>query len=151
MKFICNIGIVQIYLGKWGEKRILTKSLSKFWEKVGERREKWCDECRKEKKEFRQWYCPKKNIYIYIYKKDYTLREKNMTFCILINGMAFMHSLHAKILTLAEMFSCHIFFQRGAHMSSIEDSPLSCFTIISLAKKYALFIMKILFFISHSY
>ena len=83
------------------------------------------------------------NIYIYI--KDYTLREKNMTFCILINGMAFMHSLHAKILTLAGMFRCHIFFQRGAHMSPTENSPLSCFSIISLAKKYALFTMKIPF------
>ena len=53
MKFICDIGIVQIYLGKWGEKWILTKPLSKLWEKVGERREKWCDGCGREKKEFR--------------------------------------------------------------------------------------------------
>ena len=150
MKFICDIGIVQIYLGKWGEKRTLTKPLSKFWEKVGKRREKWCDECRREKKEFRQWYCPK-YIYIYIYIKDYTLREKNMRFCILINGMAFMHSLQTKILTLAGMFRCHIFFQRGAHMSPTKDSPLSCFSIISLAKKYALFTVKIPFFISHPY
>ena len=84
-------------------------------------------------------------IYIYIYIKDYTLREKNMRFCILINGMAFMHSLQAKNLTLAGMFRCHIFLQRGAHMSPTKDSPLSCFSIISLAKKYALFTVKIPF------
>ena len=141
MKFICDIGIVQIYLGKWGEAnfdKIIVKILRKS------RREKWCDERRREKKEFRQWYCPI-YIYIYIYIKDYTLREKNMRFCILINGMAFMHSLQAKILTLAGMFRCHIFFQRGAHMSPTKDSPLSCFSIISLAKKYALFTVKIPF------
>ena len=73
MKFICDIGIVQIYLEKWGKKRILIKPLSKFWEKVGERREKWCDECKREKKEFRQWYCPK---YTYIYKRLHIKGEK---------------------------------------------------------------------------
>ena len=116
MKFICDIGIVQIYLGKWGKKQILIKPLSKFWEKVGESREKWCDKCRREKKEFRQSYCLKYiYIYIYIYIKDYTLREKNMRFCILTNGMAFMHSLQAKILTLVGMFRCHI-FSKGEHI-----------------------------------
>ena len=40
MKFICNMGAVQTYLGKWGEKRISATPLPKFWEKVGERREK---------------------------------------------------------------------------------------------------------------
>ena len=56
MKFICDIGTVQTYLEKWGQ--ISAKPLPKFWEKVGERREKWCDGCGRERKEFRQWYCP---------------------------------------------------------------------------------------------
>ena len=62
MKFICNMSTVQTYLGKWGENRISATSLLKFWEKVRERKEKWCDGCEKEKKKFRQWYCPKKKI-----------------------------------------------------------------------------------------
>ena len=60
MKFICNMGTIQTYLGKWGEKRILATPSPKFWEKVGERREKWCDGCGREKKKFRQWCCQKK-------------------------------------------------------------------------------------------
>ena len=43
MKSTCDIGTVQTYLEKWGEKRISAMVLLKFWEKVGERREKWCD------------------------------------------------------------------------------------------------------------
>ena len=39
-------------MGKWGEKWISTTPLPKFWEKVGERREKWCDGCKREKKDF---------------------------------------------------------------------------------------------------
>ena len=64
MKFICDMNIVQTYLAKWGEKRISVIPLTKFWEKVGERREKWCDGCGREKKEFRQWYCQKKKNWI---------------------------------------------------------------------------------------
>ena len=52
MKFICNMSTVQTYLSKWGEKRISATLLPKFWEKVGERREKWCDRCGREKKDF---------------------------------------------------------------------------------------------------
>ena len=59
MKFICNMSIVQTYLAKWREKRISTTPLPKFWEKVGERIEKWCDGCGREIKEFLQWYCQK--------------------------------------------------------------------------------------------
>ena len=44
-------------MAKWGEKRISAIPLTKFWEKVGERREKWCG---REKKEFQQWYWQKK-------------------------------------------------------------------------------------------
>ena len=29
--------------------------------KIGERREKWCDGCGREEKEFQQWYCQKNN------------------------------------------------------------------------------------------
>ena len=50
MKFICDMGIVQTYLVKWEEKRILVIPLSKFWEKVGKRKEKWCDGCGRERK-----------------------------------------------------------------------------------------------------
>ena len=39
-------------MGKWEEKWISTTPLPKFWEKVGERREKWCDGCKREKKDF---------------------------------------------------------------------------------------------------
>ena len=42
-------GAVQTYLEKWGEKRILTTPLPKCWKKAGERREKWCDGCGREK------------------------------------------------------------------------------------------------------
>lgn len=56
---------VQTYLGKGGEKRISATPLPKFWEKVGEKRDKWCHGSGREKKEFRQWYlqnmCPKKS------------------------------------------------------------------------------------------
>ena len=41
--FICDIGTVQTYLGKWEEMRISVMPLSKLWEKVRERRETWCD------------------------------------------------------------------------------------------------------------
>ena len=51
IEFICDMCTVQSYLGKWGEKRISAMVLPKFWEKVWERREKWCDGW-KEKKEF---------------------------------------------------------------------------------------------------
>ena len=54
MKFICDMSIFQIYLVKWGEKRILATPLSKFWEKVKEKREKWCNRCEREKKEFQR-------------------------------------------------------------------------------------------------
>ena len=54
MKFICDMGTVQIYLEKWEEKRISATPLSKFWEKVGERREKWYDGCKREIKQFWQ-------------------------------------------------------------------------------------------------
>ena len=50
MKFICDMGTVQTYLAKWGEKRISATPLPKFWEKVGERKEKWCDGCGRERK-----------------------------------------------------------------------------------------------------
>ena len=43
---------VQTYLVKWGEKRISATPMPKFWEKVGERREKWCDGCGREKMNF---------------------------------------------------------------------------------------------------
>ena len=43
MMFICDMGTVQTYLGKWEEMRISVMPLSKFWEKVRERREAWCD------------------------------------------------------------------------------------------------------------
>ena len=62
MKFICDMGTVQIYLEKWGEKRMSATPLSKFWEKVGERREKWYDGCGREIKQFWQWYCQKLKI-----------------------------------------------------------------------------------------
>ena len=32
-KFICNIGIVQTYLGKWGEKQSSVIPSPKFWQK----------------------------------------------------------------------------------------------------------------------
>ena len=50
VKFICDIGIVQTYLVKWEEKRISVIPLPKFGEKVGKRREKWCDGCGRERK-----------------------------------------------------------------------------------------------------
>ena len=50
MKFICDIGTVQTYLEKWGQ--ISAKPLPKFWEKVGERREKWCDGCGERERNF---------------------------------------------------------------------------------------------------
>ena len=59
MKFICDMGTVQIYLGKWGEKRISATPSPKFWEKVGEMRENWCE---REKKKFQQWCCQKKKM-----------------------------------------------------------------------------------------
>ena len=60
MKVIYDMGTVQTYLVKWGEKQISAMVLPKFWEKVRERREKWCDDrCGREKKEFWQWYCQK--------------------------------------------------------------------------------------------
>ena len=59
MKFICDMNTVQTYLAKCGEERILATPLSKFWEKVGERIEKWCDGCGREIKDFLQWYCQK--------------------------------------------------------------------------------------------
>ena len=49
MKFICDMSIVQIYLVKWGEKRTLATPLLKFCEKVGKRRDKWCDGCERKK------------------------------------------------------------------------------------------------------
>ena len=52
MKFICDMDTVQTYLAEWGEKQISIASLPKFWEKVRERREKWCDGCGREKNEF---------------------------------------------------------------------------------------------------
>ena len=45
---------------KWGEKQNLATPMPKFWEKVGEKREKWCDRYEREKKEFQEWYCQKK-------------------------------------------------------------------------------------------
>ena len=41
--FIYDMGTVQTYLEKWEEMRISIMSLPKFWEKVRERRETWCD------------------------------------------------------------------------------------------------------------
>ena len=55
---------IQTYLGKWGEKRISAIPLSKFWEIVGEKRDKWCHKSGREKTEFGngicQNMCPKK-------------------------------------------------------------------------------------------
>ena len=48
MKFICDISTVQTY---WGDKQISAMVLPKFWEKVWERIEKWCDR-KREKNEF---------------------------------------------------------------------------------------------------
>ena len=49
---------VQTYLGKWEEKQISTTPFPKFWEKIRERREKWCDGCEREKKNFGyETYC----------------------------------------------------------------------------------------------
>ena len=75
MKFICDIGTVQTYLEKLGQ--ISAKPSPKFWEKVGERREKWCNGCGRERKEFRQWYCPK-NFFFWIAEIG-GLKKKNWT------------------------------------------------------------------------
>ena len=72
MKFICDIGTVQTYLEKWGQ--ILAKPLPKFREKVGERREKWCDGCGRERKEFRQWYCPK--FFFFLNCRNWRIKKK---------------------------------------------------------------------------
>ena len=56
MKFICDMVLFKLI---WGEKRISATPLPKFWEKIGEIREIWCDRCRRENKEFQQWYCQK--------------------------------------------------------------------------------------------
>lgn len=49
---------IQSYLG--GEIQISTISLLKFWEKVGEWREKWCDRREREKKKV--WWCGCRNM-----------------------------------------------------------------------------------------
>ena len=48
MMFIYDMDTVQTYLEKWEEMQISVMPLPKFWEKVRERRETWCD--RKKKK-----------------------------------------------------------------------------------------------------
>ena len=58
-KFICDMGTFQTYLENWGEKRILATPLPKFWEKVRERREKWCDGRGREKKGISTMVLPK--------------------------------------------------------------------------------------------
>ena len=64
---------------KWGEKQNLATPMPKFWEKVGERREKWCDRCGREKKEFRQWYCKKKKKRNWIAEIGRLKEEKKKT------------------------------------------------------------------------
>ena len=46
------MGTVRTYLGKWGEKWISATPMPKFWEKGGERREKWCDGWGERKRNF---------------------------------------------------------------------------------------------------
>ena len=48
---------IQTYLGKWWEMQISVISLSKFWENVGERRERNDVTEGREKKEFRWCGC----------------------------------------------------------------------------------------------
>lgn len=50
IEFIYDIGTVQNYLGKCGQMWILVILLSKLWEKVREKREKWCDKTKRVKK-----------------------------------------------------------------------------------------------------
>lgn len=52
MNFICDMGTIQTYLKNYKDMRILAMVLPKFREKVGEGRDKWCDERRERKMNF---------------------------------------------------------------------------------------------------
>ena len=66
-------------MAKWGEKQNLVTPMPKFWEKIGERREKWCDRYEIEKKEFQEWYCHKKKKKKIIAKIGRLIKEKKKT------------------------------------------------------------------------
>ena len=59
MEFICDIGTVQSYIGKWGEMWISAMVLPQLWQKVKEMREKWCDGREREKKVIMAMWLPK--------------------------------------------------------------------------------------------